>query len=378
MTPTSPRWRGPMRSVGAGLLACGVALSALANAETPPAFNPELAKTQAAQAVSEWLDTSQGEALLGTTKASIVQFRVLFAHKATGSAFAGGGFGGGAGSASIHGTYHLKGIDDAAMQNLANNAHDRLVDALKARGVDVVPYASLPEEARQKLQAAAVAPPVTLDRTVARGQSKSYKLVSAHGLPLYFSLGDPLRGEMGMGVALSGLGWNAIDYVESGVAGPSGITLLKATLVMDFMDMETSGGLFSQSASIQSEPGVKLTQESALRAMVPKLLSQKPTPSGTPVWATDNYAFDRPPVVKLKKTLQPADSGLLGVKDTTDATTAAVQNVLSVVGMLGGLGGGRKDKQFEVSVDPQRYVAAAEQSLGAVVESWAQHIAPAR
>ncbi len=350
-------------------------LQAWAQAAAPGSgFDPALIQTQPQQAIDAWLDTGKATGLAGLSKVCVSQFRILFATQGVGSAMAGGGIGS-SGSAHIHGRYVLTGVDDALMQSLTNDAYQRFLQSLGGRGLTVVPYAELPAAARERFEKDAVASPAEVKRTVSRGSSKEYKLFSAQGLPLYFAPSDPLRAHMGMGVALSGLGWDALDYVESGVAGPQQMALLRVTLVMDFIQMETSGGLFANTATVGGEPGIQLTAESSLRVMPPQGLEEKPKPGGGTVWATPSFAFDKLPVIPLKQTLQPPNSGLIGVVDATDAGVAAVQTALAVVGFLSGMGGSRKDKRFEVKVDTAQYQSAAQATLGAVVDAWAGQLA---
>lgn len=364
------------------LLASGLSLpllglaphAAWAQDQANPAFDPTLAQTDPVQAAQAWMTASQPEGLAGLKKVSIAQFRVLFATQGVGSASASGGFGSGSGSAHMHGRYVLTGVDDALMQSITDAAHQRLTQSLQARGLTVLPFADLPAPALERFQKDAVAAPAEIKRAISKGQSKEYKLFSAKGLPLYFSLTDPLRGHMGFGVTLSGIGWDALDYVESGIAGPAQVGLLKVTLVMDFIEMETSGGFFSSTARVGGEPGIQLTSESSLRAVVPQGLEEKPKPGGGTVWVGPNFSFEKMPAITLKKTLQPANSGLIGISDATDATVATVQTALAVVGFLSGMGGGRKDKRFEVKVDSAQYQASAQATMGAVLDTWARQI----
>jgi hypothetical protein len=339
-----------------------------------PAFDPGLAQSDPAQAAQAWLNSSEAEGLRDLRKVSIAQFRVMFATQGVGSAMASGGFGSGSGSASIHGRYVLTGVDDALMQSITDAAYERFGQSLTARGLTVLPFESLPASARERMGAVAVPSPAELKRASGKGQSKEYKLVSAKGLPLYFGLNDPLRQLMGFSVALSGIGWDAMEYVESAIAGPDQVGVLKVTLVMDFIQMETSGGFFSSTARIGGEPGIQLTEESSLRVMLPQRLEERPKPGGGTVWAPPSYSFDKMPVLALKQTLQPANSGLIGISDVTNGGVAALQTALQVVGFLGGMGGGRKDKRFEVKVDPVQYQAAAQATMGAVVDTWARQI----
>ena len=352
------------------------AASAWAQDNPPPAFDPSLAQTDPAQAAQAWIEASQPEGLAALNKVCIAQFRVMFATRATASASASGGFGSGPGSANMHGSYTLAGVDDALMQSITDTAYQRLTASLQARGLTVVPFDALPAAAVERFKKDAVAAPAEIKRGSGRGQGKTHKLFSAQGLPLYFSTADPLRSLMGFGVSMSGLGWDALDYVESGVSGPEQLGLLKVTLVMDFIETDASGGFFARTASVDGKPGIKLTTESNLRAMVPQLLSQKPKPDGSLLWTTASYTFDKMPTLALKQTLQPANSGLLGVNDVTDATVAGVQTALAIVGFLGGMGGGRKDKSYEVKVDPAQDQASAQATMGAVLDTWARQIGP--
>lgn len=341
-------------------------------------FDPALASTNPEQAAQDWLTTEQVDGLRDLRKVSIAQFRVMFATQGVGSASASGGFSSGSGSANMHGRYVLTGVDDAMMQSITDTAYERFGQSLQARGLTVVPFEALPATARERMASVAVPAPAELKRAQGKGQSKEYKLFSAKGMPLYFGLTDPLRQHMGFGVSLSGIGWDAVEYAEAGVAGPEQVGMLKVTLVMDFVQMETSGGFFSRTASVGGEPGIMLTEESSLRAMVPKGLEQKPKPGGDTIWTTPSFSFDKMPVVTLKQTLQPANSGLIGVTDATNAGVEAFQTAMQVVGFLGGMGGGRKDKRFEVAVDPVKYQAAANSTMGAVLDTWAAQIGAAR
>jgi hypothetical protein len=357
----------PLLGLGAGPL----------HAQTVPAgpvFDPALAQSDPAQAAQAWLTSSETDGLRDLRKVGIAQFRVMFATQGVGSATASGGFGSGSGSASIHGRYVLTGVDDALMQSITDAAYDRFVQSLTARGLTVLPFVELPASARERMAGVAVPAPAEIKRASGKGQSKEYKLVSAKGLPLYFGLNDPLRQHMGFSVALSGIGWDAMEYVESGIAGADQVGLLKVTLVMDFIQMETSGGLFSNTARIGGEPGIQLTEESSLRVMLPQRLQERSKPGGGTVWAPASYSFDKMPVLALKQTLQPANSGLIGISDATNGGVAALQTALQVVGFLGGMGGGRKDKRFEVKVDPVQYQAAAQATMDAVVDTWARLI----
>lgn len=342
------------------------------------AFDPALASSHPEQAAKDWLSTDQIDGLRELRRVSIAQFRVMFATQGLGSASASGGFGSGVGSAHMHGRYVLTGVDAALMQAITDSAYQRFSQSLQARGVGVVPFGDLPAPARERIASQAVASPAKLERSLGKGTSKEYQLFSAAGLPLYFGVSDPLRQHMGFAVALSGIGWDSLEFVESGVAASEQIGLLKVTLVMDFIELETSGGFFSRTASVGGEPGIQLTQESALRAMVPKGLEERPKPGGGTVWTTPSFTFDKMPVIALKHTLQPSSSGLIGMTDATDAGLAAFQGAMQVIGMLGGLGGGRKDKRFEVKVDPAQYHTAANATLGAVLDTWATQIGAPR
>ncbi|HKO87103.1 MAG TPA: hypothetical protein VJU83_01150, partial [Burkholderiales bacterium] len=93
------------------------------------------------------------------------------------------------------------------------------------------------------------------------------------------------------------------------------------------------------------------------------------------LWVPADWNFLGLPSMGLTRTIQPADSGVLSITNTTDTATAVVQTAINVIGMFAGAGG-RKDVSYDVVVDPTRYSASSEQSLGAVAQMWAQQLVP--
>lgn len=365
---------GCLLRAAATALLLGCAWSAHAQ-DGAAAFNPDAAIQDPGGAAGAWLETARLGAFAVSGKVIIPTFRVVFAVKAQGAAHAGGGLGS-RGSASVHGAYTLNGPDSAAMQAITDAVYERFVTGLKSRGVEVLPFETMPTALRERLLKAGQPAPVEFKRTISRGVSKEYRVYTAKGLPFYTTLHDPIRGSLGMGAQLSNIGWDALDYVESEMSGEFQATVLRPTFWVEFIDIEASGGMFSQRAQVGGEPGVKISTESELRLLGPAGLEKKPRPTGGTVWVTPDWSFGKIPVLGLKRTVQPEDSGLKGVEDTTSGAVAALQTATQIIGMLGGIGGGRRDKTFNVNVDPQKFQAAAQTTMGAVAELWAHQIAP--
>jgi hypothetical protein len=336
-------------------------------------FDPAVVTQDPAVAANNWIETGKRGSFAGTKKVIVPTFRIAFAFKASGSAHAGGGIGGS--SAFAHGYYHLNGPDNATMQAITDAVYERFMAGLKARGVEVIPFESLPQAAKDRLAKAGPATPVEFKRVAGRNASKEYRLFTAKGLPFYTPLIDPVRPHLGMGAQLSNIGWDALEYVESELAGELQATVLRPTFWVDFIEMETGGGMFARRASVSADPGVKITAESDVRMMAPEGLEKKPRPTGGAIWLPPESNFAKMPVISLKQTVQPKDSGLKGVEDTTSGAVAAVQTATMIIGMLGGVGGGRRDKTFNVNVDAAKFQEAAQSTMGAIAELWTHQIA---
>jgi hypothetical protein len=342
--------------------------------DSAPFFDPAAVTQDPAAASAAWIETGKRGSFAGAKKIIVPTFRVAFAVKARGSAHAGGGLGS-RGTASIHGQYLLNGPDNAAMQAITDAVYDHFMASLKARGLEVIPYESLPQAARERLTKSGQSTPVEFKRAAGRNASKDYRLFTAKGLPFYTSLNDPVRAHLGMGAQLSNIGWDALDYVESELSGELQATVLRPTFWLDFIDMETDGGFFSQRASVSGEPGVKISAESDVRLMGPEGLEKKPRPTGGTIWATSDYTFTKMPIIGLKRTVQPQDSGLKGMEDTTSGAVAVVQTATMILGALSGIGGGRKDKTYSVNVDANKFQMAARSTMSAIAELWTYQIA---
>lgn len=341
--------------------------------EAASAFIPATV-TQDPAAAATWIETGKRGDYSGTKKVIIPAFRIAFAVKARGAAHAGGGLGS-RGTASVHGNYTLNGPDNAAMQAITDAVYDQFVAGLKTQGVEIISYDSLPAAPRERLSKAGQAAPLDFKRVAGRNASKEYRVFSAKGLPLYTTMNDPIRAHLGIGAQLSNIGLDALDFVESEFSGELQATIVRVTFWVDFIDLEAEGGFFSQRASVSGEPGIKISAESDVRLMGPTGFEKRPRPMGGTHWTTANSDFGKLPIISLKRTIQPPDSGLKGLEDTTSGAVAAVQTATMVLGMLSGTGGGRKDKTYNVNVDAAKFQSAAQATLGAITVLWAQQIA---
>lgn len=303
----------------------------------------------------------------GTRRVLVPTFRVVFATKAKGSASASRL--GASGSANVHGSYTLAGINDAQLQAITDVVFKRFVDTLRAGGVEVITFTQLPEAQQARLREKVLPAPVRFSYL-----KRDYAVFTPAGLPFYAGMGEPVQEAYGFGGKLSHIGWAAVEYVEGNLAAENQATLVRPTFWVEFIDVETSGNMFSGRASVSGEPGLKITQAQTSMRVIPHtvLVAQpKPTDKAQTLWVPADWNFMGLPSMGLIRTIQPADSGVVAINNTTDTAMAVVQTALNVLGAFAGAGG-RKDVSYDVVVDPARYSAASEQSLGAVAQMWAQ------
>lgn len=335
---------------------------AAAAAQAPAAFDPATAAATSANYISI------SKEFAGAQRVLIPTFRVVFSTKARGSASASRLMA--SGTANVHGSYSLRGVDDAQFQAITDAVYKRFVDTLKAKGVEVLAFDQIPEPFKTRMLEKSKPAPARFDYL-----KRSYAVFTPAGLPFYAGLGEPVQEAYGFGGKLSNIGFAAAEYVEGDIAGETQSTVLRPTFWIEFIDIESSGNMFSGRASVSGEPGLKITQAQTSMRVIPHTLLQKQRRGMEDMgWVPADWNFLNLPALGLKQNLQPADSGVLSVTNATDTATAVVQTALNVVGMFAGVGG-RKDVAYDVVVDPVRYTASSEQSMGAVAEMWASAVA---
>lgn len=89
--------------------------------------------------MADYVDVEGGEKLVGVKKILVPQFRVEFMLRAESAASDGAYLGGGShvsGSASVY--VHLKGVDDAVLQKITDQAYADFVKEMTARGIEVI------------------------------------------------------------------------------------------------------------------------------------------------------------------------------------------------------------------------------------------------
>lgn len=204
------------------------------------------------------LDVEQADHLKGLKKVAIAGFALYVITEDSGGVTSGTAFHGS--MASVHSAVKVIGLEPQGLQALADQALDQTVQALQARGIEVMPAAELAAlPAFAELQAAADAAPLTLDAKGGKGT-----VFSARGLPLihmdeaawlsraigglfgakvddpYVSLGDKMS---------VGFRKTKLDPALQALGQAAGVPLVWGRVVLSAAQVKTSGGAWSLGAS---------------------------------------------------------------------------------------------------------------------------------
>lgn len=228
-----------MKSFAIALLAV---LSLSAFAETaPPISLPDLNP-------AEWFDGKMGgsfgaksvTAFAKSNRVAVAGFRVVFVTHNEARAFVRASYmpGRETGSARAKMEVDLKGVDDATLQAITDQAYALFVDQLKTAGREVVPVSEM--QASFAAFKSTPAGPQDVSSGLLRG-----KAFSPTGMPLWWQVGDAW-GDAG----LSQKNMRAFNELSKNLNAP--ITIAPA-IVIDFAHMESSGnrsGLVARRAEV--------------------------------------------------------------------------------------------------------------------------------
>lgn len=209
-----------------------------ADAITLPDLNP-----------SEWFDGKMGgtfgaktvTAFAKSNRVAVAGFRVVFVTHNEARAFVGASYlpGRETGSARAKMEVDLRGVDDATLQAITDQAYALFLDQLKAAGREVVSQ----DEMKASYAAFKTNPtPMEVQAGLLKG-----KAFSPTGMPLWFQVGDPW-GDAG----LSQKNMRAFNELSKSANAPITIAPL---IVIDFAHMESSGnrsGLVARRAEVNA------------------------------------------------------------------------------------------------------------------------------
>ncbi len=366
MSLTRPgAWRRPTLSAAAAawtLLLPALVATAPARAQDAPASAP------AAAAPLE-LDLEHPARLQGLKKVGVAGFALYVVTEDSGGITSGTAFHGS--MASVHSTVKVVGLEPARLQALADQALDQTVQALQARGIEVLPQAALEAlPGWAALKVASDAAPLALDAQGGKGT-----VFSARGLPLihldetawlsrtvgglfgakvedpYVALGDKMS-----------VGFRMVQLAPAlqAVAQQAGVPLVWGRVVLSAAQVKTGGGAWALGA--QSEVRNALV----LPAWTNRLLVRHP-----------NGDSGR---VSLKRALASAQAPGELVDVTSTATKAA--NVLTTAFTVAAAfyGKGRavnaSAQEVELRSSPERFEAAALPELARSAQALAGGLAP--
>lgn len=290
----------------------------------------------AAQAAA-FLKATKLDALSGTKRVAISQFRVEFAIENKGHAHSSSS----AGQSTSNSDITLVGVSDELRQVIADQLHDNLVSALTEAGVEVLPYETVSQDPNYQ----------SMEKIFRRGQEpvgmqagKSV-FVGAHGAPVYLTNDDK---HVGLGTALGGFSTIQPQNIEPRMAETLHATVLRVTMSVKFADVKASGGLFRTGSSVKTDEALGWVPEQTQFLFV--------TPDS-----------GKSKVVLAKTILMPGDA--LTFKDITSSGQKATETAFNVLGaVLGGGMGGTKTRHYEATANPDAYLVSVTE-YGAALES---------
>jgi hypothetical protein len=320
---------------------------------------------------SDDLDIEDGAALRGLKRVALAGVAVYVVNEASA--------GGSAGAvyrdrtmASVNTSLKVVGLDAARLQALADAAHDRIVAALSARGLDVVPLAELKAlPAYADLAAIGEPQPMALDARGGKGQ-----VFSAHGLPLIHQSEQmwhnrTVGGLFGAKVddRFAGLGDNLaaamrkpkLDAALEGISKSSGgAAIVMARLVLTAAQVKGSGGAWALSASTSVRNSLFM-----------------------PAWTNRLWvrrADGQAGRVSLKHALA-SEQALGEIVDVTSTGTKAANIALTAFTMLAAMSGtGRgvvaSSQDLELRSSPELFEAVALPQIQGVVEGLSRALEP--
>jgi hypothetical protein len=280
-------------------------------------------------------------------KVLVASFNVQFVTARKANAHAGGSSDKGA--AYVHADVTLKGLDDANFQAITEAAYTNFLGQLTAMGLEVMPYSeytALPEY--EKMKSCFQASPLE-DKALFSGRPT--RIFSPAGMPVVF-YGDEetISGTAKMSSTLSMAG-HAPQVLEPQIVKQTGVPIIRVFLLVDFCQINTSGGMFSSSASVKNKPQLMIGRES--RAAI-----------------VFGGGFTGVQNVKLANYAYGNDNYINAFNDVTTTGQAVGDAAANVIGILGGTGDIHKTKSYEAEADPAAYQAISVKYLGDVTRLW--------
>ena len=250
------------------------------------------------------------------------------------------------GAAHVNSDIKLLGLDNATFQAITDQAYTNFVKGLTALGVEVQPYATymaLPQYADMKSYLK-TSPLVVQGGIFSSGQPSF--LFAPTGMPISL-FGDESAVSSGA-LLSSGMGRSAPHSLEPQLAKETGVAAVHVYLVVDFCQMESKGGVFSYTASVDAKPQISIAKISRCLFVF-----------GGGMMGGLEY-------VKLKNNAFGKDEYVTQLNDVTTTGQKVGDAAADVIGLLDGKGGTYKTRSYEAVANPALYQAAGVKYLTAV------------
>ena len=340
--------------------------------EPPPATEGMQPPAQVApvSVPADGLDLENADALRGVRKVALAGVALYVMTESSGAATSGAAFRDRS-MAYVNSSLKVSGLDPARLQKLADAAHDRLVEALQARRIEVVPLATLQAlPAYAALAAAADTAPLSIDASAGKGT-----VYSARGLPLihmgelawlnrmvgglfgakvedpYVSLGDRMSG---------GIRKTRLDPAFSDLARAVGAPVLMARIVLSAAQVKASGGAWSLGASTQARDTLLMP------AWTNRLWLH--TPQGEQARVS----------LKFPLVSETAPGRIVDVTSTASKVADVATTLFTFAAAMSGVGRGvaQSTQDLELRTTPDWFEAVARPQVDAALQALAQGLAP--
>ena len=276
-------------------------------------------------------------------KVIITEFNVQFLTQKKASAQSGGSMDG---AAHVNSNIKLLGLDNATFQAITDQAYTNFVNGLTSLGVEVRPYAdymALPQYGDMKSYLKTS--PLEIEGGMFSSGQPSF-LFAPTGMPVCL-FGDEAAVNSGA-LMSSGMGRSAPHSLEPQLAKESGVAAVHVYLVVDFCQMETKGGVFSYTASVDAKPQISIAKISRCLFVF-----------GGGMMGGLEY-------VKLKNNAFGKDEYVTQLNDVTTTGQKVGDAAGDLIGILGGHGDTYKTRSYEAVANPAQYQAAAVKYISAV------------
>ncbi|MBF0430100.1 MAG: hypothetical protein HQK83_02385 [Fibrobacteria bacterium] len=326
----------------------------------PPIFSPaDMNNPAARQKVAEaYINAKDIEKLNGVKKVIIPAFNVEFITQSSGTATSSDYK---KGTASVTNIYSLAGLDTAMLQAIADDLHTKLVDKLKASGIDVVSVS--------ELTSAEAYTAMSFEDTPRKGKSyldkgKARSLTFApKDMKVYYTAGDPFAPmTSAFGQAFKGASGKANNNMEAKLMKDfNADAMLKVRYVAGFaeIDKKTSKSVNKVSAKVSASMGFSLAIGSN-RLVFTKGFTESPKPG-----KKDEFVYTPSGEITSVDLKLPITSDAPIVSEVVESTSTwgKISNVLSVV--IGSLSGGVFTKYtFDAKVDNDTYKKTSVDYIG--------------